>query len=77
VKVVIDHLLRWVRVRGGLHDADGKLVFDPTMESLSDGLPADAWTSLEKPAAISEEIYPRPFTAREIERIYKVPDTNQ
>ena len=63
--------------KGRLHETEGKLMFVPTLESLNDGLPADAWTSLEKSAVIPEEKYPRPFTAREIEKIYMVPATDR
>lgn len=63
--------------KGSLYETNGKLEFDPKMESLIDGLSADAWTSLENPAVISEEYYPRPFTAHEIEKIYKAPDTDR
>ena len=63
--------------KGRLHETNGKLMFDPKMESLIDGLPADAWTSLEKPVVIPKENYPRPFVTREIEKIYKAPNTEQ
>jgi len=56
--------------KGKLQDTKGQIRFDPEMEKLVDGLPADAWTDLHQ-QNFNESSYPRPFTNHEIEQIYR------
>lgn len=58
--------------KGQLNHNDGRLEFQPKMAPLADGLPADAWTNMDKSAVGSDHDYPRPFTALEIEKLYEV-----
>ena len=59
---------------GRLHrSASGKLHFDPSHPRLVDGLPADAWTSLNQAAERRNSATLRPFSEQEMERILAVP----
>lgn len=62
--------------KGKLGYKAGVLEFQAEMPPLVDGLPTDAWTSLDKPIPVSGQAYPRPFTAQEIEQLYRVRDVD-
>jgi len=62
--------------KGRLGYKGNVLEFQAEMAPLVDGLPADAWTSLDKSVPASEQAYPRPFTAPEIERLYRARDVD-
>ena len=59
---------------GSLHrSASGKLNFHPSNPMLVDGLPADAWTSLDQATKRRNSATLRPFSEQEMERILAVP----
>ncbi|MCW8964386.1 MAG: hypothetical protein OQL16_11375 [Gammaproteobacteria bacterium] len=62
--------------KGRLGYKGNVLEFQAEMAPLVDGLPADAWTSLDQSVPASEQAYPRPFTAPEIERLYRARDVD-
>ena len=53
--------------------ASGKLHFDSSHPRLVDGLPADAWTSLDQATERRNSATLRPFSEHEMERILAVP----
>ena len=56
--------------KGKLRLEGGALRFSPSLHRLRDGLPADAWASLDKTGSVSNTVYPRPFNVGEIKRIF-------
>jgi predicted CXXCH cytochrome family protein len=52
---------------------DGRIQFKPVRTLLDDGLPADAWTSLERSARNRGSTTLRPFSSQEMGRILAVP----
>ncbi len=58
--------------------ASGKILFHPAHPILVDGLPADAWTSLDQSPKRSDAATLRPFSRQEIQRILdtSLPRTN-
>jgi hypothetical protein len=63
---------------GELVESTGRFVFEPRYERLADGLPADAWTSLENDSLEEHDVYEnRPFTSDELYRVLRAPLSNQ
>ncbi len=58
---------------GGMKTGPDKMMFSSTKKVLQDGLPADAWTGLSGKSDQNLQQFPRPFSASEIENIYRVP----
>ena len=56
-----------------LRDTQGTLQFQATRPTLGDGLPADAWTSLEESGERAPNAGAQPFTRSEIEAIFETP----
>jgi len=63
--------------KGKLRLEGEALSFSPLSDTLQDGLPADAWTSLDKGRRTSNQVYPRPFNADEIKRIFSAATQQQ